>query len=205
MSKLKYAVAMLAAGGGSALASQAGAATTVTLNLPAPIDGTSFSYDISLGGSLDPQFKFYGGREQGEIPSIPPIFTGGPYDNVKHHLDGQGTARLNSASSTVFEMPTSEADIVSNGVKTYNQPYDGGVTTFDAGDTYYQLAFDIDATRYLGVATIGDDHSLRSITYDVAPTGGIPEPDTWALMIMGVGAAGAVMRRQRRLQATTAL
>ena len=30
------------------------------------------------------------------------------------------------------------------------------------------------------------------------PTGGVPEPASWALMIMGFGLAGAVMRRSRR-------
>jgi hypothetical protein len=30
------------------------------------------------------------------------------------------------------------------------------------------------------------------------PVGGIPEPGTWALMILGFGAVGAAMRRRRQ-------
>jgi len=35
----------------------------------------------------------------------------------------------------------------------------------------------------------------------IAPPPGVPEPATWALMIMGFGSAGALLRRQRRLAA----
>jgi hypothetical protein len=47
-------------------------------------------------------------------------------------------------------------------------------------------------------------------TYNVAardafrPTGGVPEPATWALMIMGFGGAGAMLRRRRAAVATVA-
>ena len=34
--------------------------------------------------------------------------------------------------------------------------------------------------------------------------GGVPEPSSWALMIAGFGAAGAVLRTQRRRQAFAA-
>lgn len=33
---------------------------------------------------------------------------------------------------------------------------------------------------------------------NLPPTGGVPEPATWAMMLVGFGAMGAVMRRQRR-------
>jgi hypothetical protein len=35
------------------------------------------------------------------------------------------------------------------------------------------------------------------------PTGGIPEPSTWALMILGFGATGAAIRSRRRVPAST--
>lgn len=34
---------------------------------------------------------------------------------------------------------------------------------------------------------------------DIAPTGGVPEPATWAMLIMGFGGIGAAMRRRRTL------
>lgn len=45
-----------------------------------------------------------------------------------------------------------------------------------------------------------DDVSLTDATFTVPPDGdpvAVPEPAAWALMILGFGAAGAVLRRQR--------
>jgi hypothetical protein len=36
-------------------------------------------------------------------------------------------------------------------------------------------------------------------TFDAPPTGAIPEPSTWAMMILGFGAAGAAIRSRRRV------
>ena len=193
MNKLKYAIAMLAAGGATGAGSQAAAATTVELTLLLPTDGTEVSYDITLAGSLDPQFRFY---SSGEFVPGP----GEPFVSVKHHLQGLGTARLNPNAFSTFSLPTSNAGITETEIKTYSA---GIPVTFDDGDSYYHLSFDSGATHYLGTATIGADTSLKSITYDVAAA--IPEPESWALLILGAGAAGAALRRQRRLQAAAAL
>lgn len=42
-----------------------------------------------------------------------------------------------------------------------------------------------------------DSFKLKSISYDVRDPG-VPEPATWALLILGMGAVGAGMRRQNR-------
>ena len=51
------------------------------------------------------------------------------------------------------------------------------------------------------VTDVGPPTALRvdSIagTANLAPTGGVPEPSAWALMILGFGAAGAALRRRR--------
>jgi hypothetical protein len=39
---------------------------------------------------------------------------------------------------------------------------------------------------------------------DFAPTGGIPEPSTWAMMILGFGAAGTAIRSRRRASVAAA-
>jgi hypothetical protein len=46
--------------------------------------------------------------------------------------------------------------------------------------------------------------SSNSFEVDNLAVGGVPEPASWALMIVGFGGAGAVLRGQRRRQAATA-
>ncbi|MDZ4373253.1 MAG: PEPxxWA-CTERM sorting domain-containing protein [Phenylobacterium sp.] len=65
------------------------------------------------------------------------------------------------------------------------------------------LQFDLDGT--FGSGAFGFyNYSQQSVVYagiqdDVLPppVGGIPEPSTWAMMILGFGAAGAMLRRRQ--------
>ena len=81
---------------------------------------------------------------------------------------------------------------VTNGVDGLGAPIQGGAFSLAviAGDTF---AFDQnsvdDAT---GAATT----IVSKFDGPVAGVGGVPEPASWALMIMGLGAAGAVLRRR---------
>ena len=45
-----------------------------------------------------------------------------------------------------------------------------------------------------------DSFKLRSVSYDMpgVPPGAVPEPATWAMLILGMGLIGAAMRRQTR-------
>lgn len=43
----------------------------------------------------------------------------------------------------------------------------------------------------------GLSYTSQSGVFGVLPAGGVPEPATWALMILGFGATGAAMRRRR--------
>ena len=69
----------------------------------------------------------------------------------------------------------------------------------DGGPADYVGFFSIDS-NFLGSGAnaFGD---LRPESYSVAeaPTGGVPEPATWGLMILGFGAAGVSLRRRRAL------
>jgi hypothetical protein len=42
-----------------------------------------------------------------------------------------------------------------------------------------------------------DPPALPPITFRSAPVGEVPEPSTWAMIILGVGAVGAMLRRRR--------
>ena len=69
------------------------------------------------------------------------------------------------------------------------------------------------AARYVQIALDGN-HQKYPETYGYAPIGlsevrftgsAVPEPATWAMMILGFGAAGAAMRNNRRRQAALAV
>jgi hypothetical protein len=48
-------------------------------------------------------------------------------------------------------------------------------------------------------ATVGADiDAVGAISTRAAPPGGVPEPSTWAMMLLGFGGMGAVLRRSRR-------
>ena len=48
-------------------------------------------------------------------------------------------------------------------------------------------------TRFTGTYTLGEDTGAG--TFNIAAS--VPEPSTWALMILGVGFAGGMLRRRR--------
>ena len=67
-------------------------------------------------------------------------------------------------------------------------PPDNGAFTFDSLTTSFEI------TELSGPASL--DYSL--ITYTLfSPNGAVPEPATWAMMIIGFGGVGAMVRRRR--------
>ena len=59
-------------------------------------------------------------------------------------------------------------------------------------DTTYRVAFTVSGTNF---ATVTDSINIQQ------GAGGVPEPATWGLMIMGFGGIGALLRRSRRAAA----
>jgi hypothetical protein len=99
--------------------------------------------------------------------------------------------------------------------------YDGAVQAYDAisqtigtniGDTY-RISFNLNGgggSFYSDLSTNGDVTGIGGNGIDVLAyaqsglphAGGVPEPASWALMIGGLGLAGAALRRQRTAIAT---
>lgn len=79
-------------------------------------------------------------------------------------------------------------------------------TTSLLGQQFFLAAID-DGNTCFGFACFGDNDSFRikSMTVSYTPGGGgadpapaVPEPSTWAMMILGFGLVGAAMRKKQR-------
>ncbi len=179
MSGIKYALAMLAAGGAMGAASESDAATLVNLNIQ---DG-DFVTPITLAGGASPQF-YYGFSE----------------GSLKTTLSAAGTSRLGIDSSTPG-LPGAGETFTRISQDTA-KPGQYGLVPYDSNDHYIHLTFDANGVNYLGTAHVDGNATLDSITYQAAA--GVPEPAEWALLLGGFGLAGAAVRQNRRRQAATA-
>jgi hypothetical protein len=113
-------------------------------------------------------------------------------------FDGYNTLAFQYADGT-FELPVMTGDWVtqhtiaqSNG-NQQNGDSNGRLT----------LTFDKAITGVVLGSTNTNAFEISDVAGIAAP-GGVPEPASWALMIMGFGGAGAVLRNQRRRQAVAA-
>ncbi len=69
--------------------------------------------------------------------------------------------------------------------------------TFTEGD--YQLRFNIGSLAYTGLATVVDQGRRISVLSFSPVAAAVPEPASWAMMIVGFGAVGFAMRRRRKM------
>jgi hypothetical protein len=90
-------------------------------------------------------------------------------DQVKSGSGGTSTSGQIAAGTTYF-------------------PPNNGPITFDS------LTISMQITQLSGPATL--DYS--TLSYSLASPAAVPEPATWAMMIVGFGGVGALMRRRRR-------
>lgn len=113
----------------------------------------------------------------------------GSLDEVYHHsLDRTVINGYNRDNYIQNQIYSNSNDFLSSIDYTSPLSY-----TVQAGDNWYG-SFQFYAPD--GSYTIG---SLKSTSVTIAAlAGGVPEPATWALMILGFGAVGGVLRQQRR-------
>ena len=87
-------------------------------------------------------------------------------------------------------------DTLATSTSVFNVTGDGGVGTNWQPES---VSFRITAPTLLSFAATGTSDSLGGYLDNIMLST-VPEPSTWAMMLVGFGAMGLGMRRQRRLQ-----
>jgi hypothetical protein len=188
---MKFALAMIAAGGAVGAASHASAntLTTTTLNID---PSTNPVVDINLAGAANAQYT-YG-------YTAPFTFKGNSFgDDTK--LLGIPSAQI-GAQASFGDHPLARVSPTSTEFKTVEH---GTVQVAAPGgsgaDFFLHLQFQDDSgNNYVGTADFAGNATLKSITY-----GAVPEPEAWALLVGGLGLAGGALRRRRRDRAQPAM
>ena len=178
---------MLAAIAGTTALTMSTAASAATLydqtNIPAGQSTQSFTFS----GAADQTSLSFAGYN-------PPSFT--VLSNLMVQLDGMGANLLSGiydytpAASRPYAFNTN-GELRFGGYTVGS--YDTFTTTFaSVAGSSYTLSYDLN--------TSGTPNGLRVTTAAVA--GAVPEPATWALMILGMGAVGFAMRRRKNVTMT---
>jgi hypothetical protein len=75
-------------------------------------------------------------------------------------------------------------------------------STYDAGDVNFWGGLASGATTYFSLEEAIDSTAFAGPGGGITTGGGVPEPATWAMMLIGIGAVGGVLRMNRRDLAT---
>ena len=102
--------------------------------------------------------------------------------------------------------PTLANGVASGSTTTFGRSPSGNVVTVEFGangltDTENSATyiFRTNATAYNNLGTFGiiDGSTLQGLTFQ--PISAVPEPASWAMMILGVGAVGGALRRRSKV------
>jgi hypothetical protein len=182
--------------------------TRYTLNYTA----TSTNTNLSLAFREDPAYFSIDNVSFG-LANGPNLLTNGDFESGEAGGQPQGWEYLNLYNA-------SAAGVVANGCGVGGSRcfYDGAVGSYDtitqAVNTVlggvYTISFDLtdNSSQMIGSALrTADLAGINLVVYafDGTPTvGAVPEPSTWATMILGLGMVGGLMRRRKRVSPTLA-
>ena len=137
---------------------------------PPAMDGSDLGFEIS----------------NGRVNAFVPGMAGGKVlDSSLYSVFANGNVVEFALSNSLFTTPIA------------GLTYTSGQTFPGAGDQVTLRLSQAFGYSVAGGATYGADR-LGSVTIVGNATGAVPEPASWAMMLLGVGALGFVMRRQRR-------
>ena len=180
MAKIKYTLAMLSLGGlATAGAASAVTPVTVTLNIAGDVANSGFTPIDLVGGTgteSNPQFEY------------------GNYFGYPYLLSGPFTTAYTKGFIASQYGAVGDKSSTNPGVPVFSDVVDQSPAEPILGEpTYFQLAFDNGSQEYVGYGYVDSSETLEYITYEA-----VPEPAAWALLIAGVGLAGAAVRTRRR-------
>ncbi|CAM3200179.1 hypothetical protein SPAN111604_09995 [Sphingomonas antarctica] len=166
-------------------------AALAVLMMPVPAFAADFSF-VRYDGS-DRPFTF-------NIATSPtPDFSSAKtfeIDGVSTHETGQFGQPLVYDADYTFYSDADGGGFLNGFVAYYSAQLFGGTT---AAPTFYNGVFDL--SDFGGGPPVG---TLTITNGATLPTGGVPEPASWALMLAGFGAAGVALRRRPRHLALSA-
>lgn len=178
-------LALLVTGG---LATQAGA-TVQTFNLSPSDEGTP----ITIGGAASAQYSYRVGIK-------PP-----PLNSPAYYLDSAQPTSYFTTLSNASDMPNRNSSFYQGAYKAQSDSAFVGLKFKIDTQTFYGVARFTGPAAPADAAGLGDAVNfatdpnaprLGEIDYQLA--GDVPEPESWVLLIAGMGAAGVAMRRARR-------
>jgi hypothetical protein len=126
-------------------------------------------------------------------------------DGSDHDGAGVFTTPLNNIDGTGFtSLAARSADGAVLTVDFRGNPnQDGSVNDLVEGETSTSYIFRTNARNFkVGTFGVIDGSTLSGLTF--APTGAVPEPATWAMMLGGFGLLGAAARRSSRTKTVLA-
>ncbi|WP_394763085.1 PEPxxWA-CTERM sorting domain-containing protein [Phenylobacterium sp.] len=111
----------------------------------------------------------------------------GPYD--LYSLDGSMNGALTLVTAGFIGAGSGSNGIAFNGTNFYTSDEQAHkVSKWDINGNFVSIA-DLDqGSRY---------ENWTFASQDIVPTGGVPEPATWAMMLVGFGGLGVALRRRR--------
>jgi hypothetical protein len=175
MSKIKYAAAMLAAGGAAGAAASAQALTIITATLDLPADQPPVYITLDGSGAT---VSLFGPTAN---------YAYGQFTDKTILLSDPGLGLIGEVTTTPGLPSPGETYAVGGYKATDSLGAGPGVTD------YVHLEFFTSGTEYIGTAEFDAAGDLESIMYEAAP-----EPEAWALLIAGMGLAGGALRGARR-------